>query len=77
MKQIGIRGARNGRDMLDKTKFKYYAVKIENTKREIVEPRNIYESTDNITFNYESLNDIIDKNPLQESYVSKIIHRIS
>ena len=77
MKQNGIRGARNGRDMLDKTKFKYYAVKIENTKREIIEPINIYESTDNITFNYDSLNDIIEKNPLQESYVSKIIQRIS
>ena len=77
MKQNGIRGARNGRDMLDKTKFKYYAVKIENTKREIVEPRNIYRSTDNIIFNYNSINDIIDKNPLQESYVSRILKRIN
>jgi len=77
MKQEGIRGARNGRDMLDKTKFKYYAIKIENSKRNIVEPRNIYESTANTTFNYDSFNDIIEKNPLQDSYVSKIIQRIS
>lgn len=77
MKHHGIRGARNGRNMLDKTKFKYYAVKIENSKRDIIAPRNIYESTDNITFNYEALNDIIEKNILQESYVSKIIKRIN
>ena len=77
MKHHGIRGARNGRNMLDKAKFKYYAVKIENSKRDIIAPRNIYESTDNITFNYEALNDIIEKNILQESYVSKIIKRIN
>jgi hypothetical protein len=77
MKQEGIRGARNGRDMLDKTKFKYYSVKIENTQRDIVEPKNIYESLGNTTFNYDPFNDIIDKNPLQDSYVSKIIKRIS
>ena len=77
MKQHGIRGARNGRNMLDKTKFKYYAIKIENSKRDIIKPRNIYESTNNTTFNYGSFNDIIEKNPLQDSYVSKIIQRIS
>jgi len=77
MKHHGIRGARNGRNMLDKTKFKYYAVKIENSKRDIIAPRNIYESIDNIVFNYDSLGDIIEKNILQESYVSKIIKRIN
>ena len=76
MKQSGIRGARNGRNVLDKTKFKYYSVKIENAKREIIEPKNIYESFDNIIFNYDSFNDIISKNPLKESYVSRIIRRV-
>jgi hypothetical protein len=74
MKKCGIRGARNGRDVLDKTKYKYYSVKIENTKREIIKPRNIYESFDNITFNYDSFGDII-KTPFKESYVSKIINQ--
>ena len=77
MKQAGIRGARNGRDMLDKTKFKYYTVKIENAKREIIKPKNIYESEGNITFNYDSFNDIINTNPLQDSYVSRILKRPS
>ena len=76
MKALGIRGARNGRDMLDKTKYKYYAVKIENSKREIIEPRNLYKPHNNISFNYDSVNDIIEKTSLQESYVSNIIRRI-
>lgn len=75
MKEAGIRGARNGRDMLDKTKYKYYSIKIENTHREIIEPRNIYDSFDNITFNYDSFSDIIKNNPLKESYVSNILQR--
>jgi len=77
MKEAGIRGARNGRDMLDKTKFKYYSIKIENAKREIIKPKNLYESVENITFNYDSFNDIISTNPLQDSYVSKIFRRLS
>ena len=76
MKKLGIRGARNGRDVNDKTKYKYYSIKIENTRREIIKPKNIYESFDNITFNYDSLNDIIAQNPLKESYVSRIIKRL-
>ena len=76
MKEAGIRGARNGRDMKNKSRYKYYSVKIENTKRDIIEPQKIYESCGNTTFNYDSFNDIIDKNPLQDSYVSKLIKRI-
>ena len=75
MKELGIRGARNGRNMLDKTKYKYYAVRIENTQREIIEPRNIYKSHNNIIFNYDSFDDIMNKIPLQESYVSNIVRR--
>lgn len=75
MKEAGIRGARNGRDMNDKTKYKYYAVKIENTSREIIPPRPIYKPFDNIDFNYNSLNDIITNNPLKSSYVRNIIQR--
>ncbi len=75
MKEAGIRGARNGRDMNNKDKYKYYAIKIENTSREIIAPQNIYKSHNNISFNYDSVDDIINKNPLKESYVSKLIKR--
>jgi len=73
MKEAGIRGARNGRDMKNKARYKYYSIKIENTDREIVEPPKVYESSSNIIFNYDSFSDIINKNPLQDSYVSRII----
>ena len=73
MKQAGIRGTRNGRDMRDKTKFKYYAVKIENRLREkelLTHP--VYESTDTIKFNNDSFDDIIKKHKLLDSYVARI-----
>tara|TARA_Y100000310_G_C20124585_1_gene553043 strand:- start:165 stop:578 length:414 start_codon:yes stop_codon:yes gene_type:complete len=73
MKEAGMRGARNGRDMLDKNKFKYYAVRIENshrTKELLTLP--VYESTDIIKFNNESFDDIIKKSSPQNSYVARI-----
>lgn len=53
MKQAGIRGAKNGKDMLDKTKTKYYALKIETVKRDVVPLTrlNIYSDTDKLKFN--------------------------
>ena len=35
MKEVGIRGARNGRDQLNPEKYKYYALKLESAEREI------------------------------------------
>ena len=62
MKDVGIRGARNGRDMLDKTKYKHYALKIEPEKREITSlQKNLYEDTNNIEFVHDSEEDIINK----------------
>ena len=62
MKEAGIRGARNGRDMLDKTKYKHYALKIEPAKREITSlQKNLYEDTNNIEFVHDSEEDIINK----------------
>ena len=73
MKGAGIRGARNGRDMLNKSRYKYYAVRIENSMREI-QPlgKPLYDSTDIIKFNVDSFDDIMNKNPLVESYVARI-----
>jgi hypothetical protein len=73
MKGVGIRGARNGRDMLDKTRYKYYAVRLENSHRELeMLHKSVYESTDVINFNNDSFNDILNKNPIVESYVARI-----
>ena len=73
MKGAGIRGARNGRDMLNKSRYKYYAVRIENSIREIQSlGKTLYDSTDTLKFNVDSFDDIINKNPLVESYVARI-----
>lgn len=75
MKKNGIRGARNGRDTKDKTRYKYYSVKIENNIREIVFPKNIYKPLQNIDFNYDSVGDIIKTNSFKESYAYRICKR--
>ena len=75
MKQAGIRGTRNGRDTANKDRYKYYAIKIENSKRQIIETANIYDNKENITFIYDSFCDIIEKNKLTDSYVSRILQR--
>lgn len=73
MKGAGIRGARNGRDMLNKSRYKYYAVRIENSIREIqCLGKTLYDSTDTLNFNVDSFDDIINKNPLVESYAARI-----
>lgn len=56
MKQAGIRGAKNGKDMLDKTKTKHYALKIESVKRDIIPitQLNIYTPTEQFQFNNKS-----------------------
>ena len=75
MKKQGIKGTRNGRDSLNKDKYKYYAVKIENVKREVIESKNIYENKNNLFFIYDDFHDIINKNNAKQSYVSRIFKR--
>tara|TARA_R110002110_G_scaffold45209_5_gene138234 strand:+ start:485 stop:1372 length:888 start_codon:yes stop_codon:yes gene_type:complete len=76
MKKHGIRGARNGRDQKNPTRFKFYAVKIENHKRVIVRPRNHFISYDKFLFNYKSIYDIM-KTDNNGSYVRKIAEQLS
>jgi len=60
LKEMGIKGQRNGRDMLDKTKYKYYALKARPYKREISSlQKNLYDDIDNIEFMYYSEEDIV------------------
>ena len=74
MKAAGIRGARNGRDMLDKTKYKYYALKIESERRETISLQiNLYEDTKSIEFVHDSEEDIINKYFIDnQSYLYKV-----
>ena len=76
MKEAGIRGARNGRDMLDKTKYKYYALKIEPEKRETMSlQKTLYEDTNNIEFMHDSEEDIIQKYLADEQNYSYKVNR--
>ena len=62
MKEAGIKGARNGRDMLDKTKYKHYALKIQSQKREALPlQKNLYDDIENIEFMYQSEEDILQE----------------
>ena len=78
MKDLGIRGNRNGRDMLDKTKYKYYALKLESDRREVENMQiNLYQDTENIEFLYEPEEKILQDYVLdQESYLFKVTHKM-
>ena len=73
MKQAGIKGPRNGTHPKDKTKQLYRGLKIETSHRELelLNPP-VYESIANIEFNYDTFDDILNKTPLSESYVTRI-----
>ena len=77
MKEAGIKGARNGRDVNDKTRYKYYSVKLETVSRDIKFPQNLYDSSDDIIFIYSSLHDIINQNTAKKCYVSNLARRIT
>jgi hypothetical protein len=51
MKEAGIRGTRNGKDVDNPEKFKYYDIRLDVARREIIELRkNIYDDTEFIRF---------------------------
>jgi len=69
MKEAGIKGARNGRDMLDKTKYKHYALKLQPYKREVASlQKNLYDDIDNIEFMYQSEEDILGGVEIEPHY---------
>jgi hypothetical protein len=78
MKQAGIKGPCNGFHPKDKTRQLYRGVKIETSHREKeLTEYPFYRSTVEIEFNTDSFDDVMNKNQLQESYVSTIFERRS
>ncbi len=79
MKDAGIRGARNGRDVNNPEVYRYYSPKIEATQREIIpDVTNYYEEDPRFEFRYETPEEIIkefDKEP--DSYASKLINLLT
>ena len=73
MKDAGIRGARNGRDVNNPERFKYYAIKIEPAQR-IIE-RNVtkyYDADDRFEFVYDTVAQLLDKLNKPQGYLSKV-----
>ena len=73
MKEAGIKGARNGRDVNNPNKFKYYSVKVEPAQRVI--EKNItkyYETDDRFEFVYDSIKQLLDNLKKPQGYLSKI-----
>ena len=79
MKDAGIKGARNGRDVNNPEVYKYYSPKIEATQREIIpDVTNYYEEDPRFEFRYDTPEEIIKefyKEP--DSYASKLINLLT
>ena len=71
-KEAGMRGTANGH--CPKTqKPKHYALKIETTQRERYKlERNLYEDTEKIKFNYQSLGDLLKEDPRENSHQHRL-----
>jgi len=62
MKQYGIKGPRNGRDVSDPEKYKYYSIKLESDRRQIKKIHmDAYEDTDFLSFQNQDLQVSINK----------------
>jgi len=73
MKEAGIRGARNGRDVKNPEKYKYYAVKVEPAEREVFKNnRRFYRPDDRLEFKHETLEEILSKGQKPKGYLEKL-----
>ena len=73
MKAAGIRGARNGRDVKNPEKYKYYAVKVEPAERVVVSNnKRFYEPDDRLEFKYETLEEILYAGEKPKGYLKKL-----
>ncbi len=79
MKDAGIKGARNGRDVNNPEVYKYYSPKIEATQREIIpDVTNYYEEDPRFEFRYDTPEEIASEfNKEPDSYASKLINLLT
>ena len=77
MKSVGIRGARNGRDVNNPEKYKYYAVKIEPAER-VVEPdvKRYYEPDERFEFKYDTVFELLKEPRRPKNYLGKLCDMI-
>ena len=73
MKEAGIRGARNGRDVKNPNKYKYYAVKIEPSERVVEKDiKRYYEPDERFEFHYEGVLDLLKDPKRPPGYLGKL-----
>ena len=79
MKDAGIRGARNGRDMNNPETYRYYSPKIEATQREIIpDVTNYYEEDERFEFRYDTADELIKQfSEEPDSYASKLLNLLT
>jgi len=73
MKSVGIRGGRNGRDVNNPERYKFYAVKVEPSER-VVEPdvKRYYEPDERFEFRYDSVFDLLKEPKTPKNYLGKL-----
>ena len=73
MKEAGIRGARNGRDVKNPEKYKYYAVKVEPAEREVwPDVVRYYEPDERFEFRYDTVEELLVQSGKPQGYLSKL-----
>tara|TARA_R110002074_G_scaffold136780_2_gene281578 strand:+ start:51 stop:914 length:864 start_codon:yes stop_codon:yes gene_type:complete len=73
MKEAGIRGARNGRDVNNPERYKYYAVKVEPAERTIYRDiKKDYEQDDRFEFRNNTVEELLYNLEKPQGYLSKI-----
>jgi hypothetical protein len=73
MKQIGIKGRRNGRDVNNRDRIIYRAIKIDTAERKVIPlHRDEYSDYKNLSFIYSSLGEIISKGLKNPGYTHKL-----
>jgi len=76
-KEAGFRGRRNGRSKENPDLYKYYALRVETVKREFFKlGRNIYEDDENIKFNYQTTEELLELKPTENSQLHYLRNRL-
>ena len=76
-KKLGMRGTRNGRDVKNPARYKYYAIKLEPAHREIVRRvKNKYEKDRRFTFNRQDFSKIVKKPVILDGYLGRVSNLI-
>lgn len=77
MKNMGLRGARNGKNVLDPTKYKYYAIDIEPANRVIIDcKKQIFEEDERFIFVDKNIEEIMCDPVASKSYLRRISSRL-